>query len=126
MTTEEIRKVIIVRNWVLTPHGLSIDYDRTDEKGLSSSLFLSPEKTLKELSIVGSVEDYILEGNNKEWPSKAFMNDEWYSFPQFIGIYRMCQWEALSIVIRHEEEKELANDMNMLELDAALNALKQD
>lgn len=126
MTTEEIRKVIIVRNWVLTPHGLSIDYDRTDEKGLSSSLFLSPEKTLKELSIVGSVEDYILEGNNKEWPSKAFMNDEWYSFPQLIGIYRMCQWEALSIVIRHEEEKELANDMNMLELDAALNALKQD
>jgi hypothetical protein len=47
-----------------------------------------------------------------------------HGWPWFVRNYKICQWEALAIAIRHEEEKELTNDMNMLELDSAINALK--
>lgn len=114
----------MVTTWSLTKDGLTISYVREDHNPKALHLILTSDETLKELSIVGSLEDFILQGNNKDWPSKAFMNDQWYAFPQFAELYKMCQWEALAIAIRHEEEKELANDMNMLELDAAINALK--
>jgi len=124
MTTEALRKVIKVTDWSLTKDGLTISYEREDHNPKSLHLILTSDETLKELSIVGSLEDFILEGNNKDWPSKAFMDDQWHTFPHFAASYKMCQWEALAIAIRHEEENELANDMNMLEFDAAINALK--
>lgn len=124
MTTEQLRKVIGVTDWNLTTNGLTISYLREDHAPKALHLILTPEDALRELSIVGSVDDFILEGNNKDWPSKACIDDHWYDMKQFASFYKMCQWEALSIAIRHEAEKELVKDTNMLEIDNILKSLK--
>lgn len=113
MTTEQLRKVITVTNWYLGYTGLTISYARED-KHLKKELhlILSPKETLEALSIVGSLD--IAEGMINNYSYYTKVADE----------YKFCQWEALSIAIRHEAEKELANDINMLEIDSALNALK--
>lgn len=109
MTTEALRKVITVTAWSLTDTGLTISYTREDSNPKILHIILSPLETLQELSKVGSIED---------------INEHAvYHFPELSKQYKMCQWEALSIAIRHEEEKQLANDMNFLEMDSALSAL---
>jgi hypothetical protein len=124
MTTEALRKVIKVTYWMIGEKGLSISYVREDHNPQSLHLILDPEETVKELLCIGSIEAFDLgekiQVRWEEFPNK-FVTWGW---PVFILGFKLCQWEALSIVIRHEEEKELANDMNMLELDAAIDALK--
>jgi hypothetical protein len=121
MTTEEIRKVIIVRNWVLTHKGLSISYERTDAMPfIKSTLFLSPEATIRALYVLACIDEFIFD--NDEWVIE--INGASFTWDSFVINYKTCQWESLQIAINHEAEKELANDMNMLELDAAIDALK--
>jgi hypothetical protein len=118
MTTEALRKAIKVTDWKLSENGLTISYERDNHNPKSLHLVLSPKETIKELSIVGSIEQV------NEFDLMALWCSCWYYWPQIPISYKMCQWEALSIAIRHEEEKELANDMNMLELDSAIQALR--
>jgi hypothetical protein len=89
-------------------------------------LILSPEETVKELLCIGSIEAFDLGERIKvRWKEFREQAVTW-GWPVFILSFHLSQWEALSIAIRHEAEKELANDINMLEMDSALNALKQD
>lgn len=111
MTTEALRKLITVTNWHLSNTGLIISYEREDLKPNSRHIILNHETTIKELGIVGSIEDYFLD----EEKSTIQINGKWLSFNDFVAEYKMCQWEALSIAIRHESEKELANDLNVFD-----------
>jgi hypothetical protein len=122
MTTESLRKVITVTAWSLTEIGLTISYTRTDSMPIIRHLILSFADTLRELSIVGSV-DEIEESTTGHHAARINGTFIWYSQRYFHQEYKICQWEALSIAIRHEEGKELANDMSMLEIDSALAAI---
>jgi hypothetical protein len=119
MTTEALRKVIMVTTWTLTKDGLTISYVREDHNPKSLHLILNRADTLRELYAVGDIEEI-----SQHDCSIGKFNGGWHTYNEIAQLYKMCQWEALAIAIRHEEEKELANDMNMLELDAAINALK--
>ncbi len=118
MTTEALRKVIKVTSWFFDENGLTILYERADSTPQQSKVFLNIPETLKVLWTSGSLDDY------NGITDMGLLDGNWYSYHHLMLLYKMCQWEALAIVIRHEEEKELANDMNLLELDAAINALK--
>lgn len=118
MTTEQLRKVIKVTHWKLTEKGLTISYYRYDIKPTKRHIILNPATTLKELSVVGSIEDV------NEHAEMGMIKGRWLHYANLIKTYEFCQWEALSLVLRHEAEQELNNDINMLELDSALNALK--
>lgn len=118
MTTEALRKVIMVTTWSLTKDGLTISYVREDHNPKSLHLILSPEEVLRELYCVGTVDDI-----GKVDNTICLIDASWHSYAEFLTIYKMCQWEALAIAIRYEEDKELANDMNILEMDAAIAAL---
>jgi hypothetical protein len=118
MTTEQLRKVIKVTDWNLNSTGLTVSYEREDHAPKSLHLILSPQETLKELSIVGSIEEV------NEPGLMAFWRSCWYYWPQIILNYKLGQWEALLIAIRHESAKELNNDVAMLEMDSAIEALK--
>ena len=122
MTTEQLRKVIKVTHWMIGEKGLSISYEPEDVKPTSRHLVLNPQSAIRELGAVGSVDDYICDDDINR--TSIEFDDKWHSFPQFLERYQFCQWEALCIVLRHEAEQELNNDINMLELDSALNALK--
>ena len=124
MTTEQLRKLIKVTHWMIGEKGLSISYERTDVKPISRHLVLNPESTLKELFAIGSIEAFDL-GDNLQvrWEELPNQSVTW-GWKVFIMAFILSQWEALSIVLRHEAEQELNNDINMIELDAALDALK--
>lgn len=118
MTTEALRKVIKVTYWELTANGLTIRYERTEQQPIFTSIFLPPAKALKELWISGGLDDY------NGISCMGLLDGNWYDYNLLVALYQMCQWECLSIIIRYEAEKDLANDIDMLELDSAINALK--
>jgi hypothetical protein len=118
MTTETLRKNMAVTSWSLTANGLTISYTREDKTPQIRHLILTPLETLNELYMVGSVED------KNEQSIMGMMDGCWYHFANLVKSYKMCQWEALSIAIRHEEEKNLEDDLNMLELNAFIDAMK--
>lgn len=121
MTTEALRKVIKILDWELTTHGLAISYERLDAMPFKeSNLLLPPEATIRALYVLACIDEFIFD--NDEWVIE--INGASYTWDNFAANYRTCQWEALQIAIDHEAEKELANDMNILELDAALKALQ--
>lgn len=118
MTTEQLRKVIKVNTWGLTDTGLTVSYERQDSNPRLLHLILNRAETLKELWLSGTIDEY----NSTE--ETATTDSLTCSFDELIISYALCQWEALSIAIRHEAEKELVKDTNMLEIDNMLNALK--
>lgn len=118
MTTEQLRKLIKVTDWSLNENGLTVSYEREDHNPKLLHFILNPLEAYKELSIVGN-----MEGINYQ-SSLGSTATEWYHYQNLFPNYKMCQWEALSIAVRHEATKELSNDMNMLELDETINALR--
>lgn len=121
MTTEALRKVIMVTTWSLTKEGLTISYVREDHNPKSLHLILTPAEATRELTAIGEIDSAEYYGGDKVIINYNNGSCVWNGF---IGIYKLCQWEALSIAIRHEAKKELSNDINMLEMDSAIDALK--
>jgi hypothetical protein len=124
MTTEQLRKEIMVSTWSLTKDGLIISYVREDHTPKALHLILTLEEAANELSFVGDIDEYIPSKNNVNWPSEFSIDGAWYIMEKLPTIYKVCQWEALSIAIRHEAGKELQKDVNLLEIDSILNALR--
>lgn len=121
MTTEALRKIITVRGWMIVPDGISVSYERIEEnQSKIFHLLLSSEETAHALLSMACIDGYLLENGTLIIEYEGVN----YTWGNFAIIYRTCQWEALTIAIRHEAEKELKNDMNMLELDSALSALR--
>jgi len=120
MTTELSRKVVTVTNWSLNHKGMTVSYERTDGKlPKTLHLILSPVETARYLYSMACIDGY------KDTTELMIQNDGVsYSWGNFALNYKTCQWEALQIAIWHEAEKELENNINMLELDSAINALK--
>ena len=119
MTTEQLRKVIEVVSWSFNHKGLSISYQRTDQEPKNIHYILSPLGTVRALYAMACIDGY-----NDVGELQIDINGVLYSWDGFILKYQLCQWDALNIAIRHEAEKELNNDINILEFDSAINALK--
>ena len=109
MTTKQIRKNVKVRKWSLKPHGIFISYLKWNDQSLMmeyQSLGLSPEESIKELHAMWQIDDHT---DNYEWVKSNIILSQWY---------------ALNLVIGHEYRKSLVSDMNMLDIDKSLEALK--
>jgi hypothetical protein len=119
MTTETLRKAIIVQKWSLNHKGMTVSYERTDgHLPKTLHLILSPLETVKRLYSMACIDGY-----NDAGELKVDSGGVTYSWDSFTLNYKTCQWEALNIAIKHEGGKELDNDINMLEIDSALKAL---
>mgnify|MGYP001565878748 FL=1 len=109
MTTEEIRKQVMVTNWHIKSEGLHIVYQKWNNESLFfeyQDLKIPPEEALKELYAICSIDE---------------KTDNWHWVHSH---YILSQWDALNLVIRHEYKKSLEQDSNMLEMDKAIEALK--
>ena len=109
MTTEQLRKEIEVTNRHLTPKGIHIVYLKWNAETLFMDyvdLNLSEEESISELRSIGEIDE---ETDNYGWIKENYI---------------LSQWDALSLVIRHEYAKSLEVDTNMLEMDAAITAIK--
>lgn len=126
MTTEQLRKRITVTRFRLSDTGIYITYTNTHaaisthEKTLNLNKFQS----VTELERIGSITKSEANPHVRVWwdsikgaPLEAY-------WEQFVHHFILSQYEALTIVIRHEYEKSLESDMDLLEIDKALEALK--
>jgi hypothetical protein len=107
MTTEQIRKNIHVAGYGLYDLGLKVSYtwySTRNEKGEERTLILVRPEALEELNAMGEV-------NTNDW--------EWIA-----DNYNLSQWDALNLVIRHEYRQSVKSDTSMLEIDKALEELK--
>lgn len=115
MTTEQLRKEISVSDYLLYDRGIIITYFRNG----TEHLYLNPEQTAIHLQAIGSIHS---------WVSDPFYiyteEDKKINWIAFYKNFVLSQWEALTLVIRHEMGKELEKDTKLLEMDKAIEALK--
>jgi hypothetical protein len=107
MTTEQIRKSIHTTWYGIFENGIRVEYtwhDTRDSKGTQRTLTLLSTEAIEELKAMGEIEI-------EDW--------KWVS-----DNYILSQYDAIQLVIRHEYAKSLDNDITLLEMDKALDALK--
>ena len=123
MTIEQIRKEIKVLQYVISPHGIEIIYylfhvDFPEKK----HLVLTPEDSARQLSAIGSIDS---------WEHQPFRiwSDDWGEDPQdwetFSKNFKLSQYEALTLAIRHEYELSIEKDSNIMDLTNSINKLNQ-
>jgi hypothetical protein len=117
MLIQTIRRNTHVTNFCAVKDTVRISYIRI-RPGITKSmhLIISPLEYLQELDRLAMI-DGIKDG-------KAIMDDIEMPFDEFITEYPISQWEASQIAISHELGIEIEEDVDSLELDSALNALK--
>lgn len=118
MTTQTLRNKITVTEWSLIPQGSAISYKRQDKGEKTFHLIVSQLDTLRRLDSIASIEGY------QENPLMARIDDCYYDWYDFTTTYKLSQYDAFQLALGHEMELEILNDANLLELDAAVNALK--
>lgn len=128
MTTEQLRKEIEVANWHINYAGISITYYRTysnKTNPIPIDIKLNPEECARQLSAIGSIDSWTKDGNGLQlrWEEEINRPATW-EWKVFCLAFKLSQWEALTLAIRYEAEKELENDANLLGMDKAIEALK--
>lgn len=122
MTTEQLRKEITVYSYGIYDKGIYIGYTR---KGDTKHLTLDPEECARQLSAIGSIESWTKDENGLQLRWEEFIDRTvTWGWNVFHLTFKLSQWEALTLAIRYESEKELQNDANLLEMDKIIEALK--
>ena len=120
MTTEQLRKEIEVGNWHINYAGLSITYYRSYENKTNPipiDITLNPEECAKQLSDIGSIDSWEAD------PFWIWSDSTPYRWEVFIHHYKLSQWEALTIAIRHELEKETEKEIRNGDIGKALDSI---
>ena len=101
MTTEQLRKEIEVANWHINYAGISITYYRTYENKtnqIAIDIKLDPEECARQLSAIGSIDSWEAD------PFWIWCECTPYRWDVFVHHFKLSQWEALTLAIRHESE----------------------
>ena len=108
MTTAEIRRNVHVNGQRITSSGIWISYmikgGLHGKNWYTTSLELGHEKAIEELTAL----DEIQEVDNWESSKSIKYEDEKYYWSEFAEAYELSQWVALSLVIKHELQKDAA------------------
>jgi hypothetical protein len=125
MTTEQIRKNITVTDFRILNNGIYIDYwnKPLNVANFQKTLNLTPIQAITELEKIGSIKRFDANPMRIWWdsPKGAACDARW---EQFCTTFILSQYEAITLVVRHEYEQSLKSDMNLLELDKTLEALR--
>lgn len=126
MTTTQIRKNITVTDFNISEAGIFIRYTnkQSDAARFEKTINLTPIQSMIELEGIGSINKF--EGNpyiRIFWDSPKGVPLDAY-WDQFCVTFTLSQYEAIALVVRHEYEKSLEKDMNLLEREKALGSLR--
>jgi len=125
MTTDQIRKNITVTVFRINDIGICIDYwsKPLNAANFQRTLQLTPVQSLTELERIGSIKRFNTNPIRVWWDSPKGTPLE-ATWELFLTTFYLSQYEAITLVVRHEYEQSLQSDINLLELDKALEALK--
>ncbi len=125
MTTEQIRKQIHITSYFIGRRGVVIAYssDQTNSHIPNKHYTHPPLQTLQALERIGSITKFDANPIRVWWetPKGTSIDCGW---DEFHSTFTLSQYEAITLVVRHEYEQSLKNDMNLLEIDKTLEALK--
>lgn len=120
MTTEQLRKEIEVANWHINYAGISITYYRTYEnntKPIPIDIKLTPEECAIQLSAIGSIDS---------WEADTFLlnyENSKLHWAAFVNAFKLSQWEAFTLALRHEQEKEIENEIDNGDIGKAIDRI---
>lgn len=125
MTTEQLRKEIEVANWHINYDGISITYyqhlDNIQQK--VTDIKLNPEECARQLSAIGSIDSWESQPFRIFSPESGDDPQDWITFAK---TFKLSQWEALTLAIRHEYELSIEQDSNMMNITNAVNKLNHN
>lgn len=124
MTTDQLRKEIIVSHWTLHSAGITIGY-YINTKHDPQWLKLNPEECARQLSAISSIDSWESHGSMF---SGLLLNigTQSMNWNAFVNEFKLSQWEALTLAIRHEYELSIEQDSNMMNITNAVNKLNQN
>ncbi len=125
MTTEQLRKNITVSDFGIDEKGIKIYYRNHPKPNWRSPelvLHLPPKEAAIELRAIGEIDSC------DDWPNDILITigTRAMIWEMFASKFILSQWDALNLVIRHEYKKSLEEDINLLEIDSALAAIKNN
>ncbi len=115
MTLDKLRRLITVLEYTFHPQGIEIKYRMYGETHV---LKLNITSSLSHLDLNCFIDSF--EGD------MAIINGEAYTWGLLTSTHSLSQWDALNIVARYEYGGEIEREGNMLEIDSALAALKNN
>lgn len=118
MTIHTLRNLITITDWKLTELGVTVSYTRSDQKDKQLHCIIEPVDVLRGLNGHASIDNYAVD------PLRAMEGACTYRWEYFATHYHLSQWDALNLVISQVLGMETEKEMEGLELDAAINALK--
>lgn len=118
MTTEQLRKEITVTSWNIHSSGISVHYFRSDGKRSKDYLLiLNPEECARQLSAISSIDS---------WEADTFLlnyENSQLHWAAFVNTFKLSQWEALTLAIRHELEKETEKEIDNGDIGKAIDSI---
>ena len=126
MTTDQIRKNVTVNKFHVSTDGIFITYINKPIGIATYELTLNLNKFQSAIALerIGSINKFEANPHLRIWwdsPKGAALDAYW---EQFCTTFTLSQYEAITLVVRHEYEQSLQSDMNLLEIDKALEALR--
>ncbi len=123
MTTEQIRKSVKVCGHSLSGIGIYITYQNCLVNSEAQHYQLDPLQSVIALERIGAISKFEVNPIRVWWDTAKGtpVNGVWTDFR---STFVLSQFDAISLIVRHEYEKSLEGDMHLLEIDAALEALK--
>jgi hypothetical protein len=118
MTIHTLRNLITVTDWKLTELGVTVSYTRADQKEKQLHCIIEPADVLRGLSCHASIDDY------SENPLQAIEGACTYRWEYFSTHYNLSQWDAHCLVTDVVLSMEISKEMEGLELDTIIKALK--
>jgi len=115
MTLDKLRRLITVLEYTFHPAGIEIKYRMHGETHV---LKLNISSSLCHLDLNCFIDSS--QGDT------AIINGETYTWGLLISTHQLSQWDALNIVARYEYGGEVEKEGNLLEMDSALAALKNN
>jgi hypothetical protein len=108
-----------VTNWEIRLDGIIIIYNRN--KAPYVHVYDKPEECANALRSISSIDEYVHDDRGLILKN----DDKEYGWAAYVEKCGLCQWEALSLAILHEAEKDLYADVNLMEIDKAIEAIRK-
>lgn len=121
MTIQQLRKEISVTGWHIGIDGISINYMRSknSQNSVNKTLYLNPLNSARHLDDIGTIDSW--SGD----PLLVMKNENTTTFhwDDFVRNFHLSQWDAITIAINYELEKEMEEEINKGDIGKAINKL---